>query len=126
MNKVVKCKLVDLAEGKSDLVEALLEGDALTHWMEFKCVETTYITKKPDGTYKPTKYICDNTFKVCLQELKRHYFPKNLAWIQKAYLHNRIKKPNKLSIEKYCCAVTQSEQLADALSCTQKYSNVKR
>eukprot|EP00957_Ditylum_brightwellii_P166626 12683821-Ditylum_brightwellii.AAC.1 len=31
MNKVVKCKLMDTAERKFDLVEALLEGDALTH-----------------------------------------------------------------------------------------------
>eukprot|EP00957_Ditylum_brightwellii_P126942 9677560-Ditylum_brightwellii.AAC.1 len=63
MNKVVKCKPVDTAERKFDLVEALLEGDALTHWMEFKHVETTHISKRQDGTDKPAKGICDDTYK---------------------------------------------------------------
>eukprot|EP00957_Ditylum_brightwellii_P121066 9234722-Ditylum_brightwellii.AAC.1 len=36
MNKVLKCKPVDTAEGQFDMVEALLKGDDLTHWMEFK------------------------------------------------------------------------------------------
>eukprot|EP00957_Ditylum_brightwellii_P155352 11825682-Ditylum_brightwellii.AAC.1 len=36
MKKVVKCKPVDMAEGRFDLVKALLEEDALTHLMEFK------------------------------------------------------------------------------------------
>eukprot|EP00957_Ditylum_brightwellii_P108635 8286086-Ditylum_brightwellii.AAC.1 len=70
MNKVVKCKPADMTGGKFDLVEALLKGDALTHWMEFKCVETMRVSKRPDGTDKPTKRICADIFTVCLQELK--------------------------------------------------------
>eukprot|EP00957_Ditylum_brightwellii_P085825 6528398-Ditylum_brightwellii.AAC.1 len=92
MNKVIKCKLLDMVEGKFDLVGALLRGDALTCWIEFKYVETMCISKRPDGTDKPTKGICDDTLMVCLQELKRHYFPKNLAWLQKAYLYTITSK----------------------------------
>eukprot|EP00957_Ditylum_brightwellii_P060044 4558911-Ditylum_brightwellii.AAC.1 len=39
LSKVIKNKPVDMADGRFDLVEALLEGDALTHWQEFKRVE---------------------------------------------------------------------------------------
>eukprot|EP00957_Ditylum_brightwellii_P170926 13009457-Ditylum_brightwellii.AAC.1 len=63
MNKVVKCKPVDMAEGKFNLVEALLKADALTHWMEFKHVETLCISKRPDRMDEPVKGICDNTHK---------------------------------------------------------------
>eukprot|EP00957_Ditylum_brightwellii_P113395 8646165-Ditylum_brightwellii.AAC.1 len=68
-----------MTERKLDLVEALLEGDTLTHWMEFKHAETMCISKRPDRTDKPAKGICDNAYKVCLHKLKKHYFPKNLA-----------------------------------------------
>jgi hypothetical protein len=34
MQKIVKCKLVDTAKSKIDLMEAILEGDALTHWLK--------------------------------------------------------------------------------------------
>eukprot|EP00957_Ditylum_brightwellii_P189969 14462515-Ditylum_brightwellii.AAC.1 len=44
-----------MAEGKFDLVEALLEEDALIHWMEFKCVEIMHVSKRPDRTDKPAK-----------------------------------------------------------------------
>eukprot|EP00957_Ditylum_brightwellii_P132124 10073048-Ditylum_brightwellii.AAC.1 len=40
-----------------------------------------------------------DTFKVFLQELKKHYSLKNLALPQKAYLHNHVKKQDKPSIE---------------------------
>eukprot|EP00957_Ditylum_brightwellii_P072961 5544328-Ditylum_brightwellii.AAC.1 len=72
MKKVVKCKPLGMAEGQFDLVEMLLEGDTLTNWMEFKYVETTCISKNLDGTYKPAKGICKDTYKVCLQELRKH------------------------------------------------------
>eukprot|EP00957_Ditylum_brightwellii_P056767 4302207-Ditylum_brightwellii.AAC.1 len=88
MKKVVKCKLVDTAEGQFDLVEALLKGFILTHWMEFKHVENMHFSKNSDRMDKPAKGICKDTYKVCLQELKKHYFPKNSTWLQKAYLHN--------------------------------------
>eukprot|EP00957_Ditylum_brightwellii_P197558 15050913-Ditylum_brightwellii.AAC.1 len=55
MKKVVKCKPVDTAESQFNLVEALLKGDALTHWMEFERVETTRIIKNLDGTEKLAK-----------------------------------------------------------------------
>eukprot|EP00957_Ditylum_brightwellii_P134469 10251635-Ditylum_brightwellii.AAC.1 len=38
-------------------------------------------------------------FKACLQELKKYYFLKNVARLQKAYLHNHICKLDKLSIK---------------------------
>eukprot|EP00957_Ditylum_brightwellii_P015540 1171940-Ditylum_brightwellii.AAC.1 len=79
MKKVVKCKPVDMAEEQFDLVEALLEGDALTHWIEFKHVEAMRVSKKSNRTEEPAKGICKDTYKVCLQELKKHYFLKNSA-----------------------------------------------
>eukprot|EP00957_Ditylum_brightwellii_P056642 4293336-Ditylum_brightwellii.AAC.1 len=48
LSKVIKNKHVDAADGRFDLVEALLEGDAITHWQEFKRVETSRIPKNPD------------------------------------------------------------------------------
>eukprot|EP00957_Ditylum_brightwellii_P208874 15359349-Ditylum_brightwellii.AAC.1 len=66
---------------------------------EFKQVETSRTSKNPDGRDTDPKGVCDETFKVCLQELKKHYFPKDLARLQKAYLCNHIHKPNELSIK---------------------------
>eukprot|EP00957_Ditylum_brightwellii_P120228 9173675-Ditylum_brightwellii.AAC.1 len=63
MFKVVKCKWADMVEGKFNLVEPLLKGDALTHWMEFNPVQFTHISKNPDGTDAPPKGICPDTFK---------------------------------------------------------------
>eukprot|EP00957_Ditylum_brightwellii_P067599 5131292-Ditylum_brightwellii.AAC.1 len=63
MFKVVNCKPVDTVKGHFDLVEALLKGDALTHWMEFKHTETMCISKNPDRTDAPSKGICPDTFK---------------------------------------------------------------
>eukprot|EP00957_Ditylum_brightwellii_P096711 7365688-Ditylum_brightwellii.AAC.1 len=36
LSKVIKNKPVDAADRRFDLVEALLKGDALMHWQEFK------------------------------------------------------------------------------------------
>eukprot|EP00957_Ditylum_brightwellii_P067642 5134412-Ditylum_brightwellii.AAC.1 len=63
LNKVIKNKPVDTADGCFDLVEALLEGDALTHWQKFKRVETSRTSKNPDGTDTSPEGMCDNTFK---------------------------------------------------------------
>eukprot|EP00957_Ditylum_brightwellii_P015834 1192518-Ditylum_brightwellii.AAC.1 len=63
MNRVVKCKPVDTSDCKFDLVEALLKGNALTHWMESKHIETMCISKRLDRTDKPAKGICDNAYK---------------------------------------------------------------
>eukprot|EP00957_Ditylum_brightwellii_P209995 15364460-Ditylum_brightwellii.AAC.1 len=90
---------MDAADGRFDLVEALLEGDALMHWQEVKRVEMSRTSKNLDSTDTAPKGVCDNTFKACLQELKKHYFPKNSARLQKAYFHNHIWKPSKLSIK---------------------------
>eukprot|EP00957_Ditylum_brightwellii_P114662 8743985-Ditylum_brightwellii.AAC.1 len=38
------------AESKFDLVEAILKGDVLMHWQEFKRVKIAQIPKNPDGT----------------------------------------------------------------------------
>eukprot|EP00957_Ditylum_brightwellii_P194999 14856936-Ditylum_brightwellii.AAC.1 len=43
--EVIKNKHVDAADRRFDLVEALLEGDALMHWQKFKRVETSRILK---------------------------------------------------------------------------------
>eukprot|EP00957_Ditylum_brightwellii_P096038 7316683-Ditylum_brightwellii.AAC.1 len=69
------------------------------HWQEFKRVETSHVLKNPDGMDTSVLGMCDNTFKACLQELKKHYIPKNSARLQKAYLCNHIWKPQKLSIK---------------------------
>eukprot|EP00957_Ditylum_brightwellii_P178350 13583271-Ditylum_brightwellii.AAC.1 len=55
MNKVVRCKLDDTAEGQVDLGLS--------------------------------------------SRAKNHYFPKNLTCLQKAYLCNHVKRPNKLTIK---------------------------
>eukprot|EP00957_Ditylum_brightwellii_P210721 15365302-Ditylum_brightwellii.AAC.1 len=99
MQKIVKCKLVVMAEGKFDLVEAILKGDALMHWLEFKQVEVTRTIKKHNGLDTAPLEMCNPTFVICLQELKKHYFPNSPSCLQKAYLCNHIKKPNKLSIK---------------------------
>eukprot|EP00957_Ditylum_brightwellii_P191390 14571724-Ditylum_brightwellii.AAC.1 len=90
---------MDAADGPFNLVEALLEGGALMHWQKFKQVETSCASKNQDSTDTAPKGMCDDTFKACLQELKKHYFPKKLTRLQKAYLCNHIRKPNKLSIK---------------------------
>eukprot|EP00957_Ditylum_brightwellii_P091422 6961108-Ditylum_brightwellii.AAC.1 len=69
------------------------------HWQEFKRVETSHTSKNTDGTDTDLKGVCNDMFKVCLQELKKHYFPKNLARLRKACLCNHICKPSKLSIK---------------------------
>eukprot|EP00957_Ditylum_brightwellii_P105982 8084287-Ditylum_brightwellii.AAC.1 len=79
MMKMVKCKLVDMAEGKFDLVEAILKGDALTHWFKFKQVEVECMSKTPNGSDTVPLGMCNPTFAICLQELKKHYFPKNAS-----------------------------------------------
>eukprot|EP00957_Ditylum_brightwellii_P165817 12624513-Ditylum_brightwellii.AAC.1 len=66
-----------MAEGQFNLVETLLKGDVLTHWMEFKRVETTHVSKNLDRTDAPPEGICPDTSTVCLQELKKYYFLKN-------------------------------------------------
>eukprot|EP00957_Ditylum_brightwellii_P082192 6249763-Ditylum_brightwellii.AAC.1 len=58
MQKIVKCKPVDTAEGKFDLVEVILEGDTLTHWLEFKQVEVARTSKT---LMKPNKLSIKNT-----------------------------------------------------------------
>eukprot|EP00957_Ditylum_brightwellii_P096707 7365378-Ditylum_brightwellii.AAC.1 len=88
-----------MADGRFDLVEVLLKGDTLMHWQEFVRVEISRTSKNPDGTDTALKSVCDNMFKACLQELKKHYFLKNLARLQKAYLCNHIQKPSKLLIK---------------------------
>eukprot|EP00957_Ditylum_brightwellii_P037870 2863965-Ditylum_brightwellii.AAC.1 len=79
MQKIAKRKPVDMSEGKLDLVEAILEGDALRHWLEFKWVEVARTSKNSDGLDTAPLGMCNPTFAICLQELKKHYFPKNLS-----------------------------------------------
>eukprot|EP00957_Ditylum_brightwellii_P082408 6265820-Ditylum_brightwellii.AAC.1 len=69
------------------------------HWQEFMRVETSHVSKNLDSTDAAPKGMCDDTFKACLQELKKHYFPKNSARLQKAYFRNHIRKPQKLFIK---------------------------
>eukprot|EP00957_Ditylum_brightwellii_P078983 6007165-Ditylum_brightwellii.AAC.1 len=47
---VIKNKLIEIAESKFDLVGAIHEGNALTHWQEFKCAKIAQISKNLDGT----------------------------------------------------------------------------
>eukprot|EP00957_Ditylum_brightwellii_P023925 1803652-Ditylum_brightwellii.AAC.1 len=91
MQNIFKCKLVDTVEKKFDIVEVFLEEDTLTHWLEFKQVETMHTNKNLDRTGTVPLGMSMETFKLCMQEFKKHYFPKNLAWLQKAYLYNHIK-----------------------------------
>eukprot|EP00957_Ditylum_brightwellii_P113100 8625562-Ditylum_brightwellii.AAC.1 len=61
---VIKNKPIETAESKFDLVEAILEGDALTHWQEFKRVEIARILKNPNGTDSVAPGISIDTYKV--------------------------------------------------------------
>eukprot|EP00957_Ditylum_brightwellii_P168754 12844546-Ditylum_brightwellii.AAC.1 len=74
MYKIVKCKSVDTAE-------------------------VACTSKNSDGSDTVPLGMCNPTFTIFLQELKKHYFLKNVSHLQKAYLCNHIKKPNKLSIK---------------------------
>eukprot|EP00957_Ditylum_brightwellii_P205596 15344569-Ditylum_brightwellii.AAC.1 len=76
MTKIVKCKPVDMAEGKFNLIEAILEGDALTYWLEFKQVEVAHTSKNSNSLDTVLLGMCNPTFAIYLQELKKHYFPK--------------------------------------------------
>eukprot|EP00957_Ditylum_brightwellii_P048804 3702642-Ditylum_brightwellii.AAC.1 len=96
---IMKNKPIKTAKSKFELVEAILEGDALTHWQEFKCVEIAQILKNLYGTDSVAPGICMETYKVCLGLLKKQYFPQNTARLQKDYLYNHIKKPNKLPVK---------------------------
>eukprot|EP00957_Ditylum_brightwellii_P181212 13803444-Ditylum_brightwellii.AAC.1 len=62
MTKIVKCKPVDTEKGKFDLVEAILEGYTLTHWLEFKQVEVAHTSKKPDSSDTVPLGMCNPTF----------------------------------------------------------------
>eukprot|EP00957_Ditylum_brightwellii_P125517 9567400-Ditylum_brightwellii.AAC.1 len=95
---VIKNKPMETTKSKFDLVEAIIKGDAPTHWQEFKCVEITRIPKNLDGTDGVAPGICMETYKVCLDLVKKQYFPQNAARLQKDYLCNHIKKPNKLLV----------------------------
>ena len=68
--KVIKNKLVGAADGRFDLVEALLEGDALMHWQEFKRVETSRTSKNPDGTDTSPKGMCQQLIHIRILHLK--------------------------------------------------------
>eukprot|EP00957_Ditylum_brightwellii_P059493 4516935-Ditylum_brightwellii.AAC.1 len=95
----MKCKLVDMSKGKFVLVEVFLYGDALMHWLEFKQVDTVRTSNNLDGSDMPPLDMSNPTFRICLQDLKKHYFPKNLAYLQKDYLCSHAEKPNKLNIK---------------------------
>eukprot|EP00957_Ditylum_brightwellii_P189317 14409597-Ditylum_brightwellii.AAC.1 len=56
-------------------------------------------SKNPDSTDTDLKGVCNDTFKACLQELKKHYFLKNSVRLQNAYLCNHIRKLSKVSIK---------------------------
>eukprot|EP00957_Ditylum_brightwellii_P018408 1385364-Ditylum_brightwellii.AAC.1 len=101
MQKIVKCKPVDKAEGTFNLVEEILKGDVSMHWLEFKWIEVTMASKNSNSCDTVLLGMCNPTFAICSQKLKlkKHYFPKNFACLQKAYLCSHIKKPNKLSIK---------------------------
>eukprot|EP00957_Ditylum_brightwellii_P104729 7981386-Ditylum_brightwellii.AAC.1 len=62
MQKIMKCKLVDTAEGKFDLMEAILKGDALTHWLEFKQDENSRMSKNPNSMDTPQLGMCNLMF----------------------------------------------------------------
>eukprot|EP00957_Ditylum_brightwellii_P076243 5795735-Ditylum_brightwellii.AAC.1 len=91
-----KNKPIETAKSKFDLVETMLEDNALMHWQEFRCIKIVQIPKNPDRTGGVAPGICIETYKVCLGLLKKHYFPQNAARLQNNYLCNHIKKPNKL------------------------------
>eukprot|EP00957_Ditylum_brightwellii_P029895 2261978-Ditylum_brightwellii.AAC.1 len=67
MRKVVKCKLVYMAEEKFDLIEVLLEGNTLMQWLEFKHIETTCTNKNPGGSDTASLGVTPGTYKLCLQ-----------------------------------------------------------
>eukprot|EP00957_Ditylum_brightwellii_P205108 15342320-Ditylum_brightwellii.AAC.1 len=99
MWKIVKCKTIDMEEGKFNPNDVLLEEDALMLWLEFKCIKTMYTNKNPDEIDTAHLDISPEVFKLRLQELKEHYLLKNLAWLQKSLPSQSQKNPNKLSIK---------------------------
>eukprot|EP00957_Ditylum_brightwellii_P209017 15359900-Ditylum_brightwellii.AAC.1 len=61
MLKIAKYKLVDKVEGKFNIVEAILKGDALTHGLKFKRVEVVRTTYLCNYIKKPNKLSIKNT-----------------------------------------------------------------
>eukprot|EP00957_Ditylum_brightwellii_P152337 11597187-Ditylum_brightwellii.AAC.1 len=47
---VIKNKLIETTKSKFDLVEAMLKGNVLMHWQEFKPVKIAWISKNLDRT----------------------------------------------------------------------------
>eukprot|EP00957_Ditylum_brightwellii_P185962 14158011-Ditylum_brightwellii.AAC.1 len=76
MQKTVKCKPVDTLEGKFNLVEALLEGDTLTHWQKYKFIKIPHKSKNPDGLDMALLNVSLENFQLCLQELKSMIFQR--------------------------------------------------
>eukprot|EP00957_Ditylum_brightwellii_P180125 13721010-Ditylum_brightwellii.AAC.1 len=62
MQKIIKCKPVDMVECKFDLVEAIPKRDALTHWLKFKQVEIMQTSKNPNVMDTPPLRMCNPTF----------------------------------------------------------------
>eukprot|EP00957_Ditylum_brightwellii_P184699 14067527-Ditylum_brightwellii.AAC.1 len=54
---------IKTAESKFDLVEAILKGDVLTHWQEFKHVDIVRIPKNLNGTDSMAPVISMDTYK---------------------------------------------------------------
>eukprot|EP00957_Ditylum_brightwellii_P072547 5513049-Ditylum_brightwellii.AAC.1 len=60
---IIKNQLIETAKSKFDLVEAILKGNALTHWQEFKHVKIVQILKNLDRTDSVAPGICMETCK---------------------------------------------------------------
>eukprot|EP00957_Ditylum_brightwellii_P138138 10530255-Ditylum_brightwellii.AAC.1 len=54
---------IKTAKSKFDLVEAMLEGNAPTHWQEFKCIKIVWIPKNLEGTDGVAPGISMDTYK---------------------------------------------------------------
>eukprot|EP00957_Ditylum_brightwellii_P171728 13073572-Ditylum_brightwellii.AAC.1 len=59
---IIQNKPIKKGKSKFDLVAAILKGNVLMHWQEFKCVEIAQIPKNLDRTDSVAPGICMETY----------------------------------------------------------------
>eukprot|EP00957_Ditylum_brightwellii_P191232 14561170-Ditylum_brightwellii.AAC.1 len=76
MQSIVKYKLVDTVEGKFNIVEVILKGDALMHWLKYKhkvitSSKTQTPCKHPAGDYMSVEVLYASNLKLT-KKLKKY------------------------------------------------------
>jgi hypothetical protein len=86
------------ADSKFDIVQLLTSGDARTYWRGMANAEKL---KKDPSDLAGVKTIgaTDESYKATMNLWLKHHLPRDAERLQKTYLRNHIRKPEKLSIK---------------------------